>query len=177
MGCGWKNYGPLVQRISRDLPKLPEERPSSGRERHRAARLIAVFIREASATLRLGAILTRYVWLAESAAADVLAYLDGPKSLAELHAAVSEPKAGYDVHHIVERTSARRDGYPDDWIDSPDNLVRIPRFKHWEINGWYATRQMELGGLSPREYLRGATWADRRQMGLHALREAGVLGR
>lgn len=126
-------------------------------------------------TLRLGAILTRYVWLAESAAADVLAYLDGPKSLAELHAGVGEPKAGYDVHHIVERTSARRDGYPDDWIDSPDNLVRIPRFKHWEINGWYARANRNFGGLSPRAYLVGKSWDERTRVGIIALREMGVL--
>lgn len=169
------DHGALVQQISHDLPKLPEGRPPSGRERHRTARLIAIFIREASVTLRLGAILTRYAWLAESAAADVLAYLDGPKSLAELQAAVGEPKAGYDIHHIVERTSARRDGYPDDWIDGPDNLVRIPRFKHWEINGWYARGNREFGGLSPRDFLRGASWDERRRVGLDALTRFEVL--
>ncbi|WP_152529684.1 hypothetical protein [Aliihoeflea sp. 2WW] len=164
-----------VHRVSHDLPELPEERPSSGRERHRVARLIAAFLREATVTLRLGAILTRYVWLAESTAADIRAYLDEPKSLDDLHKGVGEPKAGYDKHHIVERSSALDDGFPDTLVNGPDNLVRIPRFKHWEITGWYATRQVELGGLSPREYLRGARWEARMAMGLHALREAGVL--
>ena len=42
-------------------------------------------------------------------------------------------------------------------IDAHDNLVRIPRMKHWEINGWYARSNKEFGERSPREYLRGKT--------------------
>ncbi len=44
----------------------------------------------------------------------------------ELIDAVSEPKAGYQIHHIVEQTAAEREGYPRDMIDAPGNLVRIP---------------------------------------------------
>jgi hypothetical protein len=73
------------------------------------------------------------------------AYLDPPKSLEELQQAVSNPKKGYDVHHIVEKTSAERDGFPPSMIHGPENLVRIPRFKHWEINSWYMSPNEDYG--------------------------------
>ena len=68
------------------------------------------------------------------------AYLDEPRTLEELRQAVSNPKQGYDIHHIVEKTSAEDDGFPKSMIHGPDNLVRVPRFKHWEITSWYMTK-------------------------------------
>ena len=66
--------------------------------------------------------------------ADVTAYNDPPKSLEELQRAASTPAPGYDIHHIVEQTPAEQDGFPREVIDDPDNLVRVPRLKHQEIN-------------------------------------------
>jgi hypothetical protein len=60
-------------------------------------------------------------------------------------------------------------------ILSPENLVRIPRFKHWEINSLYMTKNKDYRGLSPREYLRGKPWAERVGSGLDALKLHGVL--
>lgn len=57
-------------------------------------------------------------------------YFDPPKTLEELHGAASESKRGYDIHHIVEQGPAERDGFPRSVIDAPENLVRIPRYKH-----------------------------------------------
>jgi hypothetical protein len=87
----------------------------------------------------------------------------------------SNPRAGYDIHHIVEQTSAEEDGFSRQTIDSPENLVRIPRWKHWAINSWYQTKNKAFGGLSPRDYLRGKSWEERRRVGLDALVDAGVL--
>lgn len=98
-----------------------------------------------------------------------------PKPLEELQDAVSNPETGYDVHHIVERTSAMLDGFPPSMIESRENRVLIPRFKHWEITGWYARRHRSYGGLSPREYLRGKSWEERMKVGLEAMIEHGVL--
>ena len=51
---------------------------------------------------------------------------------------LESPRKGTMFHHIVEQTSpARDDKIRDALIDGPDNLVRIPRLKHWEITGWY----------------------------------------
>jgi hypothetical protein len=106
----------------------------------------------------------------------IKAYLDAPKSLEELQNNVGKPEKGYDVHHIVEQTAADREGHSQAEIDGPDNLVRIPRLKHWEITGWYMRgHNDDYGGLSPREYLRGKDLQERRRVGLDALIGFGVL--
>lgn len=105
----------------------------------------------------------------------IKAYLDGPKPLDELQGDVGKPEKGYEVHHIVEQTAAAREGYSQEDIDAPDNLVRISTLKHWEITGWYMRGNERYGGLSPREYLREKDWDERRQVGLDSLIEAGVL--
>jgi hypothetical protein len=105
------------------------------------------------------------------------AYLDPPRSLEELRQAVSDPKKGYDIHHIVEKTSAEQDRFPRSMIHGPENIVRIPRFKHWEITSWYQRQNDRYEGLSPREYLRGKDWNKRLEIGLEALIEHGVLKR
>jgi hypothetical protein len=60
-------------------------------------------------------------------------------------------------------------------IDAPDNLARIPKFKHWEINGWYGQPNKTFGKISPRDYLRGKAWSERVKVGLDALILHGVL--
>jgi len=104
----------------------------------------------------------------------IKAYLDGPKSLEELQRDGGKRETGYEVHHIVEQTAAR-DGHSREDIDGPDNLVRIPTLKHWEITGWYMTPNEDFGYLSPREYLRGKSWEEKRRVGLDALIDSGVL--
>jgi hypothetical protein len=81
------------------------------------------------------------------------------------------------LRFIVEQTPAELDGFPRSRIDAPDNLVRVPRWKHWEINGWYQTENKEFGRLTPRHYLEGKSWEERTRVGLHALTEHGVLKR
>ena len=104
----------------------------------------------------------------------IRSYLDAPKTLEELQEDLTS-MAGYDRHHIVERSAAEEAGYPARRINNPDNIVRIPRMKHWEINAWYQTSKRELGDISPREYLKGKDWDERRRIGLEALRRFGVL--
>ncbi len=107
----------------------------------------------------------------------IKAYLDAPKSLEELQSDVGKPEKGYEVHHIVEQPAAELDGHSRADIDAPDNLVRIPTLKHWEITGWYMKGNDDFGGLSPREYLRGKSAEERRRVGLDALIRFGVLKR
>jgi hypothetical protein len=100
---------------------------------------------------------------------------DPPKPLEELQQAVSEPTLGYDIHHIVEQASARRGNQPEEMIDGSDNLVRIPRMKHWDLNRWYETEKPEFDWQTPRDYLKDKNWEERRRVGLQGLREVGVL--
>ncbi|MGN6471330.1 MAG: hypothetical protein ACTHLC_17315 [Rhizobiaceae bacterium] len=93
------------------------------------------------------------------------AYTQGPKSLSELQAGAQSSRPGYDIHHIVEKGSALEDGLPRSLVNGPDNLVSIPRFKHWEITHWYQTRQKSFGLQSPREFLRDKSWDERYHFG------------
>jgi hypothetical protein len=156
-----------------DPPELPKERPPTSVERTGA-------IKEAARQLaKFGGPIAKIIgaayWLYEYDA-KIEASLDPPKSLEELQQAVATPKLGYHRHHIVEQTSAEQDGYPRRLIDGRDNLVRIPALKHDDISAWYSTKNKDFGGLSPRDYLRGKSWDRRREIGLDALRDHGVLG-
>jgi hypothetical protein len=92
-----------------------------------------------------------------------------------LQIAVSTPHPGTDVHHIVEQSPARADGLPDEMIEGPENRVRISRLKHWEITRWYATRNRDFGGQSPRDFLRGKDWHTRVRVGRERLIKEGIL--
>lgn len=113
-------------------------------------------------------------WL-QTYSSQINTYNDPPKSLDELQRAASTSAPGYDIHHIVEQTQAERDGFSREIINGPDNLVRVPRLKHQEINGWYQSKNDEFGGRTPREYLNGRSWEVRRSVGLEALKKYGVL--
>jgi len=91
------------------------------------------------------------VWLREYRD-EILANLDPPKTLQELHDAVKIPRSGTERHHIVEQGPAEAEGFPRSQIDASDNLVRIPKQKHRQISDWYSTRNFEdarFEGKSP----------------------------
>jgi hypothetical protein len=155
-------------------PIIPKERPPTASEHYDIARATARWLAQRWVAQEQRHVVEAPDWFLEYEPS-VQAYLDSPKALQELQQAVSTPKPGYDIHHIVEKTSAEQDGLPKLMINDPENLVRIPRFKHWEITGWYMTKNDAYKGLSPRDYLRGKAWADRIRVGLDALILHGVL--
>jgi hypothetical protein len=107
--------------------------------------------------------------------ANINALQESPKALEELQQAASDPKPGYHIHHIVEQTPARDSDFPESMINGPENKVRIPRYKHEDINGWYSRPNEEFIWLSPRDYLRDKDWDERTRIGLKALRKFEVL--
>ena len=144
-------------------------------ERATLAQRLARLLVESRPHAQSVVILARMAWLANNVAHDIEAYLDPPKSLGELREAALNPKKGYDVHHIVEQGPARRDGFDDGTLQSGSNKVLIPRYKHWEISAWFATKNDRFGGMSPRDHLRRKTWEERYTIGLEALQLFGVL--
>jgi hypothetical protein len=108
----------------------------------------------------------------------IQAYRDPPRTLEELQQAVTDRTTpGYQDHHVVGQVARKESerNFPESWIDAPENIVRIPTFKHWEISAWYETHNEKFGGLSPRQYLRGKDWSERYRIGLEALIEHKVL--
>jgi hypothetical protein len=155
-------------------PPLEEEAPASRQIITRA--LSAAIWGAIRGGLRGG--LTGLTVGAVSAAAYpyVKSYFDPPKSLEDLQRAARSPsEIGYDDHHIVERATAAADGSEDALINAPENLVRIPMVKHWELNRWYETPDSEFYELTPRQYLRGKSWVERYRVGIIGLRAVGVL--
>ena len=114
------------------LPKIPKQRPPTSTERTAIAKSIAILAAEAGiAATGIGETIAKPSWL-YYALPSIVSYLDAPKALDELQADAAISKPGYDRHHIVEQTSAAEDGWPRKMIDAPDNLVSVPKMKHWE---------------------------------------------
>ena len=155
-----------------DPPEIPKDRPATSEQRTAVVKDVARWLGRFGGTL--GKIAGAAYWLYQYDA-QITASLDPPKSLEELQRAVATPRVGYEIHHIVEQTSAEQDGYQRSLIDGQENLVRIPTLKHREITGWYQTKNDRFDGLAPREYLRGKTWEERTEVGLGVLVDHEVL--
>jgi len=170
------NGGPPLD----EPPEIPETAPSTAKLRNIAIKSIARWaLKRGFEALIPGigealAFLDTARWIYDNLP-DINAYLDKPRSLQDLRDAVDQPKEGYEVHHIVEQNPARREGFPENQIESRDNKVRISKLKHWEISGWYGTRNEEFNGASPRDYLRGKDWQEKQRVGMMALVKFGVL--
>lgn len=158
--------------VAAGLPRIPRQRPPSSSERTAIAKATAIWLAENA--VAASEAIARSSWLYH-AIPYISSYLDAPKTLEELQQDVFTPKTGYDRHHIVEQSSAEEAGYPRARINAPENLVRIPKMKHWEINAWYQRGNFRYGDVSPREYLRGKDWDERRKVGLEALIRYRVL--
>ena len=122
------------------LPKIPEEPPQTSRGRTAALKAVARYGGP------IGKLIEGAEWIREHSPL-IESYRDAPKSLDELQQDVSTPDPGYDIHHIVEQTQAKKDGFTREQIDNAENLVRIPRMKRWEINAWYQTEALRQAGV------------------------------
>lgn len=167
--------------------RIPDEAPDTARERNNIVRRAAEWLRAAAA---IGAAFdpeARAVWAMLEAAAwvaghlpEIRSYLDARKTLEELQNAVDDRQPGYEIHHIVEAQYGSF--HPDsnarifaDRLESRENLVRIPKWKHVEISSWYSRLSEEDEKKTPRSYLRGRSWEAQYAIGIQALRQAGVL--
>jgi A nuclease family of the HNH/ENDO VII superfamily with conserved AHH len=112
---------------------------------------------------------------------------DLPKTLEELQKEPTRYRLGYDRHHIVEQNPANIAKRYAHWeillrkfgramIDDPDNLVWIPRRKHWRITAMYNSKEKgdPIGRLH-RQVVSELDFASQRDAGLAALRKEGIL--
>jgi hypothetical protein len=153
-------------------PDVPEPEPPTIRERNAWAVRVSKYLATTSQTFAASIFAN---WLIRHAEHRIRAYLTPPKTLQELQDMAFDRPAGFDIHHIVEQTPARNDGFSKEIIESWENKVAVPTYRHWEITGWFARSNNEFGGLSPRDYLQGQSWEVRRALGLRALKMHGVL--
>jgi hypothetical protein len=170
------NQGPPLE----EPPEIPPT-PLSDSARNAFAKLAVRWILQA---LGLGAapeletfllLLQASAWIAEQCYPYIAAYFTPPETLQELQQDAQTPMKGYDIHHFVESSQAAAEGVPKSIWDGPENKVRVPTLKHWQITGWYMTPNENYDGLSPRNYLRGKSWDEKVRVGRDALIYFGVL--
>jgi hypothetical protein len=123
-------------------PKIPDKEPKTAKERNSIAYGLARYLAAISPTDEIARGVT---WLRDHADR-ISAYLEPPKTLDELREAARTSRPGHDIHHIVEQSSARQDGFSEEEINSPENLVSIPTYRHWDINRWYSKPNDQFGG-------------------------------
>lgn len=167
------------QRPPLEPSEIPLQRPESPADRMEVVWAIARWVgrigRYAPAVDIFFGAKDQIEWL-KSYDPAMTSYSDPPRTFDELQSRVnptSEP--GYEDHHIEERTLLRRLGFTWGEINAPNNKVRSPTLKHYEISGWYGTPSEEFGGLTPRDYLRDKDTSERRRVGIRALIDVGVL--
>jgi hypothetical protein len=114
---------------------------------------------------------------------EMRASLDPPKTLVELQTPPTANVLGYDVHHIVEQNpdnilkspvEVDVEKFGRNLIDSPSNLVWIPRLKHEMITAYYNSKVSDDGPLR-RQIVNAGDFETQRAAGLAALRQFGVL--
>lgn len=169
-------------------PKLPDKEPPNEKAKNLVRKAVAQWLLRAAISkipdprvravaMGLEAAISTFEWLYPY----VKAYTDPPKALGALEQAAQDAAnktpTGYDRHHIVEQSAAWANGFPESQINGKDNVVLISKLKHWLINGWFQTPNEKYGWQTPRQYLRGKSWEERRRVGLEALTLFGVLKR
>jgi hypothetical protein len=161
--------------------ELPAERPTGKGAVARWGRRVADEIHDAiergdaDRLAEIADALSRADWIKDQLD-NIVAAQDPPRSLDDLIDAAQDkgPRPGYDDHHIIEQGPQNSD-LPEEVVEARNNIVRIPRYKHWQINEYYQARREDLGWQTPREYLKGKSTEERYQFGLRVLRDVGVL--
>jgi hypothetical protein len=115
------------------------------------------------------------------------ANLDPPKTLEEIQQPPAKNLLGYELHHKVEQNPsniAKEQGkgaetinkFGREIIDSPDNLVWVPRLRHEQISNFYNERdENDPLGRRRRDVVNRMTFEEQQKFGLMVLRKFGVL--
>lgn len=101
-------------------PDFPEREPPTIRERNAWAVRVSKYLATTSQTFAASLFAN---WLIQHAPHRIRAYLTPAKTLQELQDMAFDRPAGFDIHHIVEQTSARNDGFSNEKIESWENRV------------------------------------------------------
>lgn len=121
-------------------PQPPATRPDDTKVRNSLSKQVSRWIRIAKRPSPLGLaaeILGEFPWLLEDGFS-ILSNLDPPRTLQDLQQTArlslqirGKAPPGYEIHHIVEQEAAQSDGFPEELIQSWENLVVVPKTGTW----------------------------------------------
>jgi len=77
---------------------------------------------------------------------------------------------GYEWHHIVEQSA----DFPREKLNTTENIIRVPKFIHEEINGIYSST-IEERSYTIRDMIQREGFGTQREFGLQQLRNLGVI--
>lgn len=100
----------------------------------------------------------------------------GPHTLEELCAeadAASEP--GYDNHHIVTQGGKNAGNIPQEQLQRPDNIVRIPTLLHEEINAEYSKASKVAPGMTVYQWLQTQSFEVQYEEGVKIMRNLNII--
>jgi hypothetical protein len=93
----------------------------------------------------------------------------------ELEKRFGRAPTGYDYHHIVEQGGTNAKDFAPDVLNSTENIVKIPKYLHEEINVVYGSPAKEAPTMSLRQWLRGQPYDVQRYWGIKVMRGLRII--
>jgi len=99
-----------------------------------------------------------------------------PHTLEELSAAAAGPsQPGYEDHHIVAQGGKNGKTFPDNLLQSPNNIVRVPTLVHQEINAAYFRLSEKATKMTVYKSLQTQPFDIQYEEGVKIMRDLGVI--
>jgi hypothetical protein len=99
-----------------------------------------------------------------------------PHSLEDLQAAAGGPsEPGYDDHHIVTQGGKNAKNIPEDLLQQPDNIVRVPTLFHELINAEYSKASKVAPGMTVYQWLQTQPFDVQYEEGVKIMRDLKLI--
>jgi hypothetical protein len=98
----------------------------------------------------------------------------GFNSFSSFKRAYGSAGEGYQWHHIVEQTPGNLAQFGNQAIHNTENLVKLPTDVHWQISGYYSSKQGFSQPLTVREWLSSKPIQGQYDFGVKVMEQFGV---
>jgi hypothetical protein len=99
-----------------------------------------------------------------------------PHTLEELSAAADGPRQpGYEDHHIVAQGGENAKTFPEELLQNPNNIVRVPTLVHQEINAAYFRLSEKASKMTVYQSLQTQPFDVQYEEGVKIMRDLGII--
>jgi hypothetical protein len=99
-----------------------------------------------------------------------------PHTLAEVISAADAPsKPGYEDHHIVTQGGRNWMNFPEEQLQSPDNIVRVPTLLHERITAEYFKASGVMPGMKVYQWLQTQPFDVQYNEGVKIMRDLKII--